>query len=749
MMEKIIRELKTRVPYRDRIEHIEVLPPKEPVYGELNIELSKEIIVYLLKKKIKLYRHQSDAINTLSSGKNIVVTTPTASGKTLAFNIPVFEQLLHDRQARALYLYPAKALSHDQLKVIREIQTITGINLHAEVYDGDTPGDIRPYIREHSRIIISNPYELHHILPWHTKWRNFYKNLHFIIIDEAHQYRGVMGSNMAYLLRRLRRICRYYASNPRFILSTATLANPVEFAEKLTGLPFELIDSDGSPKGKKYFIFYNPCVDGTDTLSVHRETEHMCLFFLEHNLQTICFTVSRKMAELIAHWIKTDGTARNLSDSVTAYRAGYLPEERRKIENRLKSGELKGVISTNALELGIDIGTLDCAVISGYPGTIISIWQQAGRAGRGTDASVVTLVAFQNPLDQYFMKHPGCFFDKPHEHAIIDLENPYIIEGHILCASSELPLSPLKDTLYFGHKLNDFLKDLEYRKLLRKMSYGLVYSGKIRPVEKVSLNSISSIVFKVFCDGTLLETMDRAQAYREGHEGAVLIHQGETYKVKKMDLEKCHIYVKKNDVDYHTEVIKEVDLKILREINSKKSGNLHIFFGEVEVKEYYTGYKIKKYDSMARIVPLELPPLLFKTMSLWFIIPEQIKGNICNLEGALHGAEHAMIGVMPFHVMCDRWDIGGLSTPWHADTGEATIFIYDGFEGGIGLSEKAFHLCHEIVKMTFELVRDCPCEEGCPACIYSPKCGNENETLHKKASEILLNFLYEGFCESR
>jgi DEAD/DEAH box helicase domain-containing protein len=743
-MEKIISELKKKAPYRDRIEHIEVLPSRKPVYGELNIDLSKEIIAYLLKKKVKLYRHQSDAINILSSGKNIVITTPTASGKTLAFNIPVFEQLNHDRQSRALYLYPAKALSHDQLKVIREIETISGIDLNSNVYDGDTPRDIRPSIRENSRLIISNPYELHHILPWHSKWRNFYRNLDFVVIDEAHQYRGVMGSNVAYLLRRFRRICRHYGSNPRFILSTATLANPIEFAEKLTGLPFELIDRDGSPKGKKYFIFYNPYADGTGTISVHRETESLCFFFLEHNLQTLCFTISRKMAELIAHWIKNDRIDRKFSESITAYRAGYLPEERRDIENRLKSGELRGVISTNALELGIDIGTLDCVVISGYPGTIISTWQQAGRAGRGLEASAVTLVAFQNPLDQYFMKHPAYFFDKPHEHAIIDLENPYIIEGHMLCASYELPLNPLKDILYFRDKFKDFSEKLEDMGLLRKMSYGLVYNGKVRPVENVSLNSISSTVFKVFCDGKLLETMDRAQAYREGHEGSVMLHQGETYRVRKLDLEKCHIYVNRKDLDYHTEVIKEVDLKILREINSKKSGHVHIFFGEVEVKEYYTGYKIKKYDSMAGVKDLDLPPLLFKTMSLWFTIPEQVKRKIeiFDFEGGLHGAEHAMIGVMPFHVMCDRWDIGGLSTAWHADTDCGTIFIYDGFEGGIGLSEKAFQLIHEIVKMTFELVKDCPCEEGCPACIYSPKCGNENETLNKKASELLLkNFL--------
>ncbi|MGC8913700.1 MAG: DEAD/DEAH box helicase, partial [Thermoplasmata archaeon] len=368
-VERTINALKRGKRYKDRIAHVEALPPKEPIYGELKEELSPKIKNYLLKKGIKLYRHQCDTIKHMRAGKNVIITTPTASGKTLAFNIPIFEKLEKDKSATALYLYPTKALSNDQLKVIKEFESLTEIKVNPNVYDGDTPPDKKPKIRENSRIIISNPYELHQVLPRHDKWQKFFSNLKFVVIDEAHQYRGVFGSNVAFLIRRLRRICSFYGSKPQFVLSTATLANPIEFGEKLTGLSFKLIANDGSPKGKKYFIFYNPYFDGVGTRSAHQETKDLFLFFVKNNLRTLCFTVSRKMAELIALWSKTElkKSEPYLVDKITAYRAGYLPEERREIENNFKNGILMGVTSTNALELGIDIGSLDCVIISGYP----------------------------------------------------------------------------------------------------------------------------------------------------------------------------------------------------------------------------------------------------------------------------------------------------------------------------------------------------------------------------------------------
>lgn len=748
MVEKIVNALKNKSRFKDRVEHIEILSQKGPIYGELKRDLSANIKNYLLKKNIKLYRHQCDVIEKVRDGKSIIITTPTASGKTLAFNIPIFERMELEKNATALYLYPTKALSNDQLKVLKDFENLSALCINPNVYDGDTPQNKRPRIRETSRIIISNPYELHQILPWHYKWQKFLGSLRFVVIDEAHRYRGVFGSNVAFLIRRLRRICSFYGSDPIFILSTATLANPIEFSERLIGKKFELIANDGSPKGKKYFIFYNPYFNGIGSLSTHQETKDLFLYFIRNNLQTLCFTVSRKMAELITLWSKKEleESETYLIDKITAYRAGYLPEERREIEGNFKNGILRGVTSTNALELGIDIGTLDSVVISGYPGTIISTWQQAGRAGRGISESVATLVAFQNPLDQYFMKHPEVFFDKPHEHAIIDLSNPYIISGHLMCAASESPIRLEEEGVYLGDNIEDILQSLEKQSLVQNTPNGWVYSGKGRATEVVSLDNISSEIFKVIGDRELIETMDRTQVYREAHKGAVLLHQGETFIVEDLDLKNSMVQVKKRDIDYYTDAMKIADITILEEIKNKKIRDIDVSFGDVEVNEQYIGYKIIKYDKVVGIEGIDLPPLIFKTLGLWFIVPEDIEKKVkeenLDFNGGLHGIEHAMIGIMPFHVMCDRWDIGGISTSYHQDTMKPTIFIYDGFEGGIGLTEKAFELIVELVKMTLELVKDCKCEEGCPSCIYSPKCGNENKPLDKEATILILRELY-------
>lgn len=764
-VEKIVNVLERDSRYKDRVEHIEVLPAKKSLHGTVEEELPDPIKIYLSKKRITLYTHQCEAIEKLRAGKNIIITTPTASGKTLAFTIPVFEKMLKDQSCTALYLYPTKALSHDQLKGIHEFENLSGIHINPNVYDGDTPRSKRPHIRETSRIIISNPYELHHVLPWHYKWQKFLSNLQVIVIDEAHRYRGVFGSNVAFLLRRLQRILGFYGADPQVVLSTATLANPVEFGQKLVGVPFDLVADDGSPQGKKYFMFYNPYYDGVGPLSIHQETKDLFLYFVQNHLQTLCFTVSRKMAELITFWSKKElEKEEHIADRITAYRAGYLPDERREIENKLKNGFLMGVTSTNALELGIDIGSLDSVVISGYPGTVISTWQQAGRAGRGTDESVVTLVAFQNPLDQYFMHHPDVFFGKSHEHAIIDLKNPYIVSGHVMCAAAELPVGK-EDKEYFGD-FDGILKVLEIERLIHSTERGWVYTGRGggRATEVVKLDTISSDIFKVVCDGKLLETMDRTQAYREAHNGAVLLHQGETYFVEDLDLKNGVVFVKKSDVDYYTEVIKVVDITVLEEVERKEVKGVVISFGSVRVTEEYTGYRIMKYDKVVGIEPLNLPALTFRTIGLWITIPGSVKDELWEkrrkdtdikalkersekdlknelFAGGLHGAEHAVIGVMPFHVMCDRWDIGGVSTIQHPDTGRPTVFVYDGFEGGIGLTERAYGLLGDIVGMAYELVRDCKCDEGCPACIYSPKCGNDNRPLDKKGTVLLLEWL--------
>jgi len=743
----VIRLLGVNPVYRNRVVHIEISEPELPRFGTLEVPPGDTLASYLTQHRIHLYSHQCDAINRVRSGKNVIITTPTASGKTLAFNLPVFEGLERDREARALYLYPTKALSNDQLATLEQMAQFTGISARPAIYDGDTPQSKRAAIRDNSRVIISNSHEIHQVLSWHAKWRLFFSNLKFIVVDEAHRYRGVFGSHIALLLRRLMRVCHFYGSSPQFILSTATLANPLEFAGKLTGLPFDLVAEDGSPHGRKHFVLFNPFYDGIGERSTYQETKDLLVSCVKDNLQTLCFTSSRKMAELVTLWARDDArrSSARLAESISAYRAGYLPEERRIIERQLKDGRLKGVVSTNALELGIDVGSLDAVIIAGYPGTMMSTRQQAGRAGRKGDDSLAILVAFANPLDQYFMHHPHHFFSRSHEHAIIDTGNPYIVSGHLLCAAAELPLREDQDRQFFGEYFYELLSELASSDLIRKTSRGWVYSGRGRAADAVRLDGIPGSTFRILCHGRLLETMDRAQAYREAHKGAIMLHQGETYVVNEMDLETHTVRVTETDVDYYTQPLKEVDLSVIEILETRTIHGARCAFGDVEVTEQYTGYKIKRKDTIIGLEPLDLPPITFRTKAFW-VIPapdteQRVKHANLDLAGGLHGAEHAIIALMPLHVMCDRWDIGGLSSPAFGENCEPTVFVYDGYEGGIGLAEKAYEILPDMFSSAHELVRDCRCDEGCPSCIYSPKCGNDNQPLDKEATVLILRDL--------
>ena len=613
LIEEFIKNIKRMRSYKKQIVNIQEIPAQEASFGELEKPLPENLQTCILNRKIKLYSHQAQAINLAREGKNVVIATPTASGKTLAFNIPVLEALTKDKKATALYLYPTKALTNDQLKVLKELEKDTNIKADANVYDGDTPQHQRASIRENSRIILTNPYGLHQYLPWHYKWRTFLQNLKFIVIDEAHVYRGVFGSNVAMLLRRLLRVCSFYHANPQIILSSATIANPKEHAKKLTGKEFEIVSLEGAPRGKKSFVFWNPpFIDSTNTIrrSTHQETKDLLTLNILKNLQTLCFTTSRQMAELITRWTKEELTKKSpkLSNAVTAYRAGYLPQERRDIENRLKTKKLIGVVSTNALELGIDIGSLDSVIISGYPGTVISTWQQAGRAGRGTSDSLVTLVAFQNPLDQYFMKHPEDFFGRPHEQAIIDLHNRYISLGHIMCAASELPITEA-DKQFFPELLSESIEALEQENLIRKTPRGWVYSGTARTTEVVNLESISHQTVTVTCNGNLLETLTLNKAYEEVHAGAVLLHQGETYISEELNLEDLTAQVRQENVNYYTEALKDVDVAIKKTFEEKQNG-VKVGLGELSITEIYHTYVTKTYDEVIKRQPLHLPPLI-------------------------------------------------------------------------------------------------------------------------------------------
>lgn len=733
--------------YRHRVAYVGVTEPTDARFGVLETPLSTVLSEFLKEKQIRLYSHQCEAIDHLRHGRNVIITTPTASGKTLAFNLPVFEMMELNPSARALYLYPTKALSNDQLSTLEQLDRITGIGVRPAIYDGDTPQSKRAAIRDNARIVISNPHELHNVLSWHAKWRPFLSGLRYIVIDEAHRYRGVFGSHVALLIRRLLRVCLYYGSRPQIILSTATIANPVDFAGNLTGLPFELVERDGSPHGRKNFVLYNPFYNGIGERSAHQETKDLLLSCVKENLQTLCFTGSRKMAELITLWSREDArhSSSMLAESISAYRAGYLPEERRILEQQLKQGLMKGIVSTNALELGIDIGTLDAVILSGFPGTMMSTRQQAGRAGRNGTDSLAILIAMANPLDQYFMNHPDRFFSRSHEHAIVDTQNSYIVSGHLLCAAAELPLNDTTDTRFFGESIAPLLADLATHDLVRKTARGWVYSGRGRAAEAVPLDGIPGPTFRIMHKGKLLETMDQGQAFREAHKGAIMIHQGATYIVNEMDLDTRTIRVSETDVDYYTQPIKNVSLVIIDKTSNCQIEEMKCAFGDVEVTETITGYKIKRGDTIIGIEQLLLPPITFRTKAFWIVPPERIGQEIVvrgfDFAGGLHGAEHAIIALMPLHVLCDRWDIGGLSSALFGETGEPAIFVYDAYEGGIGLAEKAYDELPGLLGSAHELVRDCTCEKGCPSCIFSPKCGNDNQPLDKKATIYILREL--------
>ncbi|ATZ59566.1 DEAD/DEAH box helicase [Methanobrevibacter smithii] len=757
MTKSTIDMFKNDVRYRDRITHVETIPARKASYKKVD-NLNPKIVDYLKSKNAKLYKHQSETYEAIQNDENVIITTPTASGKTLAFNLPIMETMIEDEDATALYIYPAKALSNDQLHVLENLEKSLDIKINPNTYDGDTPKSKRYDIRQKSRIILTNPYQLHLILSWHHQWKRFYSNLKFIVIDESHYYKGIFGSNVAYLIRRLKRIANFYGANPQFILSSATLANPLELANKLTGEKFRLVDNDTSPSGEKDFILYNPFRNyrrkkhnSEEAPSVHIETENIFVYLMLKDIQTLCFTVSRKITELIAMWAKKDmdNIKKKLTHRITAYRAGYQADERREIEDGLKSRKYLGVTCTNALELGINIGSLDAVIISGYPGTMISTWQQSGRAGRSNQKSLAILVAFENQLDQYFMNNPDFFFDKPHENVIIDLSNHILQEAHLLCAVKELTLKKDEAMDYFGVDKEVLGKLVSKKDLYQNPRGDYIYPYDDNPAMSHSLDQLSNDEFRVMNNGKLLEVMERSQVYREAHEGAILINKGETYQVDSVNLASHFVNVSKNTVDYHTMVLNKVHINIEKKLSKTKYGNLKIHFGELTVDEDYYKYKKMHFSKVIGQFNLDLPPLKFRTKGLWFTVPLEVKNKLEDLykgedevfEGGLHGAEHALIGLFPLHVMCDRFDIGGLSTNYHEDTQEATIFIYDAYEGGIGITQKAVDVFVDLLKSTRDLLKNCDCHDGCPSCIYSPKCGNDNKPLHKKATEYILNYM--------
>ncbi len=742
--------LRGRPGYRDQIAYARHVPARGARFGQLDGALHPRLQDWLRAQGIaRLYTHQAAAVAAVRARQHTAVVTPTASGKTLCYNLPVLDALLDDPEGRALYLFPTKALAQDQLDALGAF----GLpEVPAAVYDGDTPPRGRRAAREGARILLSNPDMLHvGILPQHFRWRQFFQRLRFVVLDEVHAYRGVFGSNVANVLRRLRRLCALHGSDPTFICTSATVANPAEFAERLLGLPVEIVDESGAPSGPRWFVLWNPPFAAGRRSAIGESTD-LFVELVGRGVRTIAFTRARKVTELIARYAadRLRREAPHAAGRISPYRAGYLPRERRLIERRLFDGDLLGVVSTSALELGVDIGGLDAVLLVGFPGTIASTWQRAGRAGRGSGQSLAVLIAQDDALDQYLMRHPDYLLESPCEHAIIDPENPYILARHLRCAAAEVALVE-EDLALFGGGAHDLVQlmvasgDLVARRTRR------YWAGRNRyPAHEVDIRSASGATFLIVGpDRRTIGTVDEARAFEQVHPGAVYLHQGEAYLVASLDLEARIAHVAPTSVGYHTQTRSQTDLDILHADASRPWGAALVRTGEVEVWTHVTGFARKQLftDTVLDVQPLDLPPQRLRTSALWIELPEalaqEVRGRGLDLAGGVHAVEHAAIGVLPLFAMCDRWDVGGVAYPAHPSTGRPAVFIYDGYPGGVGIAEKGYLLFESLIAAALEVVEGCPCDAGCPGCIQSPKCGNLNDPLDKQAALLILRRLGE------
>jgi len=591
------------------------------------------------------------------------------------------------------------------------------------------------------------------ILPNHQSWSRFLRRLKFIVIDEAHIYRGIFGSHVGNVLRRLRRLCTLYNANPQFICCSATIANPKEHIDKLVGLPFEIIDRDGSPHGGKDFVLWNPPLLDEAKMSrrsANSEASFLMAELVRQGIRTLTFARTRKLTELIYNYSKQQLADNSLAQRIKPYRAGYLPEDRRQIERELFQGHLLGVVATTALELGIDIGDLDATVLTGYPGSIASTWQQAGRSGRRAGESLSFLIGLDNPLDQYFMRHPQYLFGRNYENAPTNPVNPHVLKSHILCTAWESPLTE-DDEQFWGDGFVNVREELVKENMIKAREEKWYIMPTITyPAQKVNIRSTSSLYYTVLDasqNNRQLETIEDSIALFQIHPGAIYLHQGDPYLVIELDLIAHTAYVVPADVPYYTQARELTDLKVIKIIEEKETPQAMTYLGEVEVTTTVIGFK-KKMQLTEEVIgeePLDLPPQHFNTVALWFDIPSKAIDHIANAHldfaGGLHAAEHAGIAILPLFALCDRNDLGGVSTPFHPDTGKAQIFIYDAHRGGTGISEKGFELIEDLWRETLTTIKGCPCDDGCPSCIQSPKCGNNNHPLDKKAAQIILQDL--------
>jgi DEAD/DEAH box helicase domain-containing protein len=726
----------------EELAHLASEPSREARTAPFPTDLHPKLRAALEARGVhELYEHQAEAWSAAQRGEHVAVVTGTASGKSLAFNLPVLDALAREPKKRAIYLYPTKALAQDQLRSLTDLKVP---RVKPAIYDGDTEAERRWQIRKWSNLVLSNPDMLHvGVLPHHDRWGDVLANLAYVVVDEAHVYRGVFGSHVGNVLRRLRRLARVYGADPQFLLASATIANPAQLARSLLGLDVTVVEDDAAPRADRTIALWNPPLLDEELgqrASALGEASRLMAQLVERGLRTLCFAKSRKSAELI-HRFTLDRLGHEYRDRLSPYRAGYTPAQRREIEQRLAAGELLGVAATDALELGIDIGLLDCVISTGFPGTVASLRQQWGRAGRRGHGLAV-LVASEDALDQYFMREPDALLERRVEAAILDHTNPRVLDGHVLAAAFEAPLDDAD---------RDVLGDAALQRAavlpeLKQTPAGYVWGGRDYPAARVPLRSTSPDSFSVIdtTTGSVLGLVERERAYSTVHAGAVYLHLGEAYRVAELDLDARQALVSPFSGDIYTQAKKDTTTAIEEPLRIEQRLGLELSWGMVSVTEQVIAYQVKQASTQATLdlIALDLPETTFETEAIWFCPDAELLAGLermPKLLGSLHAAEHALIALLPLWAMCDRWDIGGLSTNVHFQTSEPTIFVYDGHPGGVGITARGFDAFEGWVADTAKLIAGCPCATGCPSCVQSPKCGNLNDMLDKAGALDLLS----------
>lgn len=749
-----VQALKKSAKYGPQVVHHHILEAQKGEFSQALPVLHPSLLHHLKRNGIDcLYSHQEDAIRSINNGDDVIVATPTASGKTFIYNLPVLNAIAQGDGATALYLFPLKALARDQFDTLLDLFSALPSELKeqfrtpAAIFDGDTS----PYQRQKIRktqppILLTNPEMLHlSLLPYHHHWVKFFQNLKYVVLDEVHTYRGVLGSHMAWVLRRLIRIAAYYGAAPQFIMLSATIGNPQELGQELLGRTVTVIKNSGSPCPEKNILFVNPWDSPAFTACQLLEAS------VKRGLRTIVYTQSRKMTELINIW--TTPQLGKLSEKISAYRAGFLAEERRDIEQKLFSGELLGVISTSALELGIDIGDLDICILVGYPGSIMATMQRGGRVGRANKPSAIILIAQEDALDQYFMRRPDDFFNRSPESAILNPANETIMDQHLHCAASEFELQHNEPLCQLPHVQQALVRLAEHAILLQNSEGTFWYPTRKYPQRLVSLRGGGTQMSIINSEsGEIIGEIDSSRAQKECHPEAVYLHRGSTWQVTSLNFEAKEVIAEQKRPHFYTKTLSEKDTVITTELTTKECFGSVISYGKVRVTERVTSFqKINKSThKILATIPLALPEEEFETDGIWLTIPRLIKddmeGQQLHFMGAIHAMEHVMIALFPLFVLCDRNDIGGISTQFHEQTEKATIFIYDGYAGGVGLSKIAYGAIKELLVQAEKVVESCECETGCPSCVHSPKCGSGNRPIDKKACLYLLKAILNSSC---